>query len=181
MSRALTPEQKQALADRFAKGKAKREQAQEELNTETKEAPQATEADYEKLMAAEEAKRMADMIKTMMSNPIAFLQAMGNQNQGPAVIVRKEKCHRHPDIDVKPGDNCPECLIQIRQDEIRSLNINFVLPCPKCGDKTKFQNGGLIKILPKKPGHYGCGLCKITYNTSGEVTEWGQKDEDFYK
>lgn len=184
MSKALTPEQKQALADRLAEGRAKKAQAKEEIKAEAKAVTEnkASEEDYEKLMAAEEAKRIADLMKQMLANPMAFLQAMGNaQPQGPSVVVRKEKCHRHPDTDVKPGENCPDCLVQIKRDEIRELNLNFILPCPKCGDKVKFQNGGCIKILHKKPGHFGCGNCKISYNTRGEVVDWGKKDEDFYQ
>ena len=73
--------------------------------------------------------------------------------------VTKDKCHRHPDVNVKPGENCDKCIGQTKAYD-NVLNINkSVLPCPKCGMAKREEDGGSIKTFYSKKGHYGCGKC----------------------
>lgn len=126
------------------------------------------------------AKVLAQAMALVMQNPIAFLQMMGDKEVTPSGIRKKvEKCLRHPDIDVKPGDNCPECMAQSHSYE-KMMNIrDFVIPCPKCKNAVRQQYGGTIKKLPAA-GIYSCGNCELTYNNKGEMTTWDSGQDKKY-
>ena len=96
----------------------------------------------------------------------------------PDKRVTKNKCHRHPDIDVKPGENCEKCIGQsTAYDNVMNIT-KSVLPCPKCGQAKREEEGGSIKTFYSKKGHYGCGKCSISYNVKGEATDWSSgKDQ----
>lgn len=129
------------------------------------------------------AKMLAQAMAIVMQDPAAFLQMMGDKEVTPSGIRKKvEKCSRHPDIDVKPGENCEECLSQSHAHERMMNTRDYVIPCPKCQNALRQQYGGTIKKLPT-PGIYSCGNCEITYNSKGEMTTWesGQDKKYFDK
>jgi hypothetical protein len=95
------------------------------------------------------------------------------------VRVLINKCTRHPDMVVRPGDNCEKCIFDSQKMEADLNRRDFVLPCPKCGDNKRQKDGGTIKKLPRA-GHYSCGNCKTSYNTSGEQCKWGDKDASLF-
>lgn len=101
-------------------------------------------------------------------------QQMAGQAQAPAIRVEVEKCIRHPHIDVKPGENCPECIKSSRLYEHRMSASTFVLPCPNCKNDMHTRRGGTIQFNRRK-NSYSCGNCQITY-TEREQTPWGKGD-----
>lgn len=183
-SKELTPEIKKELSERMAKKKAEEKEAAEKAVEETTDTQPQVNLDEEldKQDASEQAEAIKKAMAMIMKNPAAFLQAYGDleASGGSPVIKKVEKCHRHPDIDVKPGENCPECIAQSKHDEQIRRNREYVLACPKCGESKHKDQGGTVWILTKKPGHYACGFCKISYNVAGECVEWGHKDAHFY-
>lgn len=129
------------------------------------------------------AKMLAQAMAIVMQDPGAFLQLMGDKEVTPSGIRKKvEKCSRHPDIDVKPGENCEECLSRSHAHERMMNTRDYVIPCPKCQNALRQRNGGTIKKLPT-PGIYSCGNCEVTYNGKGEMTTWesGQDKKYFDK
>jgi hypothetical protein len=86
--------------------------------------------------------------------------------------VRKDKCHRHPDVNVKAGDNCPVCIKNTHVHNAMVEAKKFVLPCPQCGDASRSEDGGIIQTFYSKKGHYACAMCQIDYNVKGEIVTW---------
>lgn len=119
----------------------------------------------------EKAKAEKEKAEKTQQNLLSSFMAAAEEKKTEKRIT-KNKCHRHPDIDVKLGESCEKCIGQSRAYD-NLLNIRKkVLPCPKCNGAKREEEGGTIKTFYSKKGHYGCGKCFISYNVKGEVAEW---------
>jgi hypothetical protein len=150
MGRKMTAEQKKKISEankkRHAEKRAEKEKA-EAIKAEKKKAEETQQTLLNSFMAAAETQKAEKRIT-------------------------KNKCHRHPDINVKLGGNCEKCIGQSRAyDNLIGIR-KKVLPCPKCNGAKREEEGGTIKTFYSKRDHYGCGKCSISYNIKGEVATW---------
>ncbi len=163
------------------------------VNTETGEFSEVVDIDRE-MLKMEARKKMEVLAKTLAQLDEDVPEDLRDKNleeQARNIAgtskVRKvvEKCHRHPDQNVKPGDNCPLCIEYSKSTE-RLIQINnHAPPCPKCGKSEIFKmgiNAGVIKIAKTVNGvrHYGCGNCSVTYNLKGECVKWEENLDGKY-
>jgi hypothetical protein len=145
--------------------------------TEIEEIPSEVDMDAEMKKAEAEAVETAK--QNAIATAVAAVLAQFEKPEKSEVRVMKDKCHRHPDVDVKPGQNCDKCIESSLSMNKLINDREFVLPCPECGNQQRQSNGGTIKKFLKK-GHYSCGNCKVSYNTTGESVPWGDKDASHF-
>lgn len=113
-----------------------------------------------------------DLNNALIQQAIANFVAEQTGNIKQEKIVRKGRCHRHPEVTLKPHENCQKCIQQTNLFNARTEAAKFVLPCPRCGRKTRSEDGGCIQTFYSKKGCYACAVCEIDYSTSGEAVEW---------
>jgi hypothetical protein len=141
----------------------------------------AAKARHAKKKAEKEATREAE--DTIVSGSIDTLMEDGEKQATQDLIQQAianfisaqtdtAKCSRHPDIDVKAGENCKVCIKNTLVFNARTDAAKFVLPCPICDRKTRSEDGGNIQTFYSKRGAYACAMCEIDYTTSGELVKW---------
>lgn len=131
------------------------------------------------------AKALAEALKHCpeLLKDSALVEAAREIQSPSKVRVEVEKCHRHFDVNVKPGESCPKCIASSQSYEKLANARNHAPPCPKC-ERTEiyrmFENAGVIKVVHRGKGIYSCGNCQISYDARGEQVEWGEKDAKYF-
>jgi hypothetical protein len=130
------------------------------------------EVDIDAMMEEGEKQQAVDLNSALIQQAIANFVAQQTGEIKKEKIVRKDRCVRHPDIEVKAGENCTRCIKQTNVYNERLSQLKFVAPCPKCGRNKRSEDGGCIKTFRSKKGAYACSICEIDYTIKGQVVCW---------
>jgi len=156
--------------------KRKISEANKKRHAEKKAAKEAEEVKAPEVNINQEMAQMDDAAKEVAKQQAiaaAVAKALAEFNgEESKVRIDKNKCTRHPYEDVKPGENCQKCIVATQRHAQRVALTNSVLPCPKCGEAKKEEQGGCIKTFYSKKGHYACAMCELDYNVKGECVTW---------
>ena len=161
----MSDEQKRKISEANKKRHAEKKAAKEAKEIET------PEVNIEQEMAVMDEAGQDAIKQQVIQDAIAkaLAELSGEKSK---VRINKNKCTRHPDEDVKPGENCQKCIVATQRHAQRLALTKNVLPCPKCGEATREEDGGCIKTFYSKKGHYACAMCELDYNVKGECVTW---------
>ena len=153
-----------------AKARHAKKRAEKELKGKTAEV--VVVEDIDTLMEEGEKQQSVDLNSSLVQQAIANYIEQQNGEIKKSKQVRKGTCSRHPDIQVKAGENCQACIKNTNVFNARTEQAKFVLPCPRCNRRTRSEDGGNIQTFYSKKGAYACAMCEIDYTISGELVEW---------
>lgn len=138
-------------------------------------------------VSAETRKKISDAAKARFAKKKTPSKEVGGfqeslKNFAANVNIKEQvNCRRHPDVSHGHKESCHKCQTACLRYNTIMANKKFTLPCPDCGNSTREEDGGCIKVFYSKADHFGCGNCKISYNLKGEKVTWESgKDQDLF-
>ena len=159
------------LSDK-AKARHAKKRAEKEITGKSATIIAVDEAtDINTLMEEGEKQQGVDLNNALVQQAIANFIEQQTDQVNKTKQVRKGTCSRHPDIQVKAGENCDACIKNTNVFNARTEQQKFVLPCPRCSRRTRTEDGGNIQTFYSKKGAYACAMCEIDYTISGELVE----------